>query len=287
MNCTMYSNFAQTVKSDGIERAAARARELGFSSVEFFEIIRDTWTPCVKDCESARSMKEVLNAHGMSVACYSIAANLYEEGMTPETVTETEKALYRYAEIAAEVGSPLLHHTLIMSHIQDVLPFEEALRLIVPVAVRIAKYAHSLGVRCIYEPQGRFFNGVEKFGALYRAVKAECPWVGVCGDVGNILFVDDSPVDFFRTYAKEILHVHVKDYQPTKWTPDAPDWSISPKGAVYKECIVGTGCIDLDTCFALLRDAGYAGGFGFENGPAEEYVPGVEAGQALLKKFFC
>ncbi len=286
MNCTMYTNFAQTVRRDGIERAAERAKELGFSSVEFFEFIAPTWEPVVKDRESAKQMKRVLDYYGLKVACYSVATTLYVDGMTPDTVTDAERGLYHYAELAQELASPFLHHTLIMDHIQDRLPFDEALRLIVPTAVRVAKHAHALGVRCIYEDQGRFFNGVQKFGEFFRAVKAECPYVGVCGDTGNILFVDESPVEFFKTYINDILHVHVKDYTPTELTESSPDWSISPKGAVYAECAIGTGCIDLCSCFEILKDAGYKGAFGFENGPIEEYEIGVKNGQALLAEYF-
>ncbi len=287
MNFTMYSNFASTVKTEGIDAAIAKARGLGFSSVEFIELVNDTWVPCIKDVESAKEFKQVLDQNGLDVACYSVAGTLYVPGMTPETVTDVEKAMCHYAEIAAAVGSPLLHHTLIMNNIRaDELAFSEALRLIVPVAVRIAKYAYSLGVRCIYEPQGPFFNGTEKFGLLYHAVKEECPWVGVCGDVGNMLFADGSPVEFFSTYVKEMLHAHIKDYIPTEPSPTAPDWSIAPSGKTYKECVIGTGCIDLDTCLSLLKDAGYTGAFGFENGPVSEYERGVEAGQAIIKRIF-
>ena len=286
MKCTMYTNFAQTVKNDGIEKAAVWAKSLGFSSVEFFEFAQDTWTPCVKDRESARQMKKVLDLHALPVACYSVAVDLYEEGMTPDTVTQKEKALYHYAEMSAELGSPFLHHTLIMKHIDDQLPFEEALRLIVPVAVRVAKYAQSLGVRCIYEDQGRFFNGVEKFGRFLAAVRAECPTVGVCGDVGNILFADGDPVEFFRTYAKDIVHVHIKDYALTERSSDSPEWSIAPSGKTYKECIVGTGCIDLDTCIKIMKDVGYTGAFAFENGPRDVYEKGVAAGQTIISRYF-
>lgn len=287
MNFTMYSNFAGNFKSEGAERACEIAKSLGFTSVEFIELIQDTWVPCIKDVTEAKKTKQILDRHGLPVACYSIGATLYVPGMTPETVTNVEKELYHYAEIAAAVGSPILHHTLIMNNVRaDEIPFSEALRLIVPAAIRIAKYAHSLGVRCTYEPQGPFFNGVEGFGSLYRAVKAECPWVGVCGDVGNMLFADVSPVDFFGTFAKEILHVHIKDYAPTEPSPSVPSWAFSAGGKAYKECLLGTGCIDLDTCLSLLKEAGYTGAFAFENGPIALYEAGVRNGQALIGKYF-
>lgn len=286
MNFTMYANFSRIFKEEGIARAIEVAKELNFSSVEFIEWVADDWESCIKDVESAREVKRELCQNGLSVACYSVAVTLWEEEMNPDTVTEAEKALYRYAEIAAAAGSPLLHHTLIMTPVQENLSFDEALRCIVPAAIRVAKYAYSLGVRCIYEPQGRYFNGIERFGALYRAIKAECPYVGVCGDAGNLLYVDESPVEFIRTYRNDILHVHIKDCAPVEMREDIPEWSISSGGVPYVDCVVGTGCIDLEACLTLLKEVGYHGAFGFENGPVEEHADGVRAGRAILKKIF-
>ena len=39
-------------------------------------------------------------------------------------------------------------------------------------AAEVADYAKPLGVKCIYEDQGLFANGVDGFGAFYRQMKA-------------------------------------------------------------------------------------------------------------------
>ena len=243
MNFSMYSKFYNILLRDGIEKAADTAKDFGFSSVEFFDFVHPSRVDCIKSVEDARRMRGVLEERGLTTACYSVAVGLYEEGMTLDTVTHAEKKLMQYAEYAAALGCPYLHHTLTIT-VEPLLTEETALKYIVPAAIRVAKYAQSLGVTCIYEDQGPFFNGVEGFGKFFYAVKAECPYVGVCGDVGNTLFVDENPEAFFRAYAHEIKHVHVKDYIIANVRGE-DGWSPTRAGKWAKETIVGEGVINL------------------------------------------
>ena len=168
MNFSMYAKFYNILTRDGIESAADQAVALGFSSVEFFDFVGKGWKESIADVADAKMMRAVLEGRGLSVACYSVAVGLYEEGMTPDTVTRAEKKLMQYAEYAAALGCPYLHHTLTID-VERFLTEETALQYIVPAAIRIAKYAHSLGVTCIYEDQGPFFNGVDGFGKFFNA----------------------------------------------------------------------------------------------------------------------
>ena len=161
---------------------------------------------------------------------------------------------------------------------------EKALDLIVPAAVRVAKHAHSLGVRCIYEDQGDYFNGVEGFGAFFRAVKAQCPYVGVCGDVGNTLFVDESPVDFFRAFGESIVHVHIKDYLGASAPDETPGWEgASLAGTYYKGCTIGTGCVNVAACVEELKRVGYTGAFALENSYETDFPSGCRGAMQFLQ----
>ena len=65
-------------------------------------------------------MREAMAAEGVSVACYSVGATLYGSDAV-------EECLLRHIEVAAALGSPLLHHTLIFSTREAGPAFEEAL----------------------------------------------------------------------------------------------------------------------------------------------------------------
>ena len=284
MKATMYAHFSQTVQKYGMEQAVALAAELGCTSVELLELAHEE--PTLKSEADAKQLRAILERRGMSAACYSVGVNLWQKGMTAHTVTPMEEALMRHARLAAALGSPFLHHTVLLGVPADALTMECALELLVPVAIRVAKYAHSLGVVCIYEGQGMYFNGVEGYRAFYEAVKKECPYVGVCGDVGNPLFVDEDSLDFIRTYAKDIRHVHIKDYLRADRIPAGEDgWLPTRGGAYLKDTTIGQGCVRLAECIAVLRAVGYEGAYAMEDPRTDDIEAGITAGIRMVKKY--
>ena len=287
MNFTMYAGFSEALKNRGAEAAAKEAVRLGFSSVELLEYVEtEQSVPAIGSVEEAADVRATLEKHGLSVACYSVGLSLWQKGMTPDTVTPMEEILRYHARLAAALGSPFLHHTLLLGVDKSALTMEEALALIVPAAIRVAQYAKKRGITCIYEGQGMYFNGADGFGAFYSAVKKECPYVRVCGDVGNPLFVDESPLPFFEVFAKDIVHVHIKDYIRAAAPGNEPDWAQTRGGAWLRETVIGHGCVPLADCLAVLRAAGYRGAFALENNHAEPFEYGVAEGMRQVRTVF-
>ncbi len=279
MNFSMYAHFYKEVKTHGIRYTAKHARRLGFTSVEFFEFIGRDWQDTVPDLATAKKFRRILKRHGLTVACYSIAAGLYDANSPDGIDHRAEEKLMAYAERAAALGCPYLHHTITIGCPTD-LDYDKMLKTVLPAVVRVAKHAQTLGVTCIYEDQGNYFNGVEGFGTFFRAVKAEEPSVGVCGDVGNTLFVDEAPDAFFRAFANEIRHVHVKDYVPC--TEQDSGSAPTREGAFVKECVVGCGIVDIAACLAPLKELGYTGAVALENNHAEDFDAGVATAMQVV-----
>ena len=253
MKHTFYFGFMQELLAKGAAEAARTAKAFGFDSVEVLEGAGKGY-PRIALAE-APAMREAMAAEGVSVACYSVGATLYGSDAV-------EECLMRHIEVAAALGSPLLHHTLIFSTREAGPSFEEALADLVERAVRIAEYAARFGLTVIYEDQGFYFNGIENFGKFYRAVKSRCANVGVCADFGNILYADEAPVPFIRAYASEIRHVHVKDYLFAEaW---AEGWQRTAAGHGLKAGVFGEGVVDIPACLAALREAGYDGALAYE-----------------------
>jgi len=286
MDISMYARFSSIIGTNGSDAACATAKRLGFTSVEHLEIHAKGYEPVLRSSDDAYALKESIVRHGLSISCYSVAINLWESGMTPDTVTEAERSLMRHAELARAVGSPFLHHTLMLGVKKDALSLSDAVSLIAPVAIRVARYARSLGITCLYENQGMFFNGVDGFRAFYSAVKSECPEVGVCGDIGNVLFVDESPTDFFEAFASEMRHVHIKDYVKAERRGAGRCWDESKGGIWLKDSVIGHGCIEIKSCLEALKKVGYRGAFSLENGHEEDFEYGVREGIDLLKGSF-
>ena len=215
LNFSMYSGFSSLVKKHGIESAAGTAKELGFSSVEFFDAAGTLHrSPTFESVDEAKNAKIILDKYSLSVACYSIGATLVTLDKDACVIESVVAELKHYGDIAAALGSPFLHHTLILNlSLWDGAPtLDEVLAPTVDAACRVADHCKILGLTCIYEDQGMYFNGVYGFGRFYNEMKKRCDNVGVCGDIGNVLFVDEEPLPFFETYIDDIKHVHVTLY---------------------------------------------------------------------------
>ena len=282
MQFTMYSRFNATLAGLGAPATADYAADLGFSSVEVLEVTSPGHPSVIPDRETAKTVRQALAERGLTVACYSVGTCIYRS-------PEAEESLRYQAEIAAELGSPFLHHTLIpwLKKPADAPSFEEALEITADAAARVAKYAAPLGITCLYEDQGLYANGVTGFGAFYREIKNRAANVGVCGDVGNVLFVDESPVPFFREFIGEIRHVHIKDYLYKTNISASPGmyWLETGNGSWVRDTMIGHGDLDIAGCMDILKKAGYDGALAFENEHPEPYEAGVKQGMDYLKRF--
>ena len=103
---------------------------------------------------------------------------------------------------------------------------------------------------------------MEHFGKFFAAVHRSCPNTGICGDMGNIRFVDESTTDFFQAFAPHIVHVHCKDYRIHD--NETAGCYRTKAGRYLENALPGTGVVDYPACFRILRENGYAGAFALE-----------------------
>lgn len=261
MKFAMYSAFVGNVKEYGWEKAADIAVELGFDAVEMFDVTGPNTEPVLKTAEEAKEARRILESRGLNMACYSVYADAYG---APESVEQ----LKHHAEMAAHCGSPYLHHTILswIAEGEGQPEFDEGIDFAVNVAEEVANHAKNFGVTCIYEDQGLYLNGVDGFAAFFYELKTRCSNVGVCGDMGNSLFIDVPAEEFFRAFKDDIKHVHIKDYyrETTEKAP-ADDWYITKGGAWLKDCMLGKGVVNFDECMEVLKEIGYTGPLALES----------------------
>ena len=269
MKFAHYVNFSGLVRKVGIESAAKQAISLGYLSVEFLDIAgRDGFISTFKSPDEAVAAKAVLDRYGLSVACYSVGVTLISEKKPTVADRKAVEELKRLAEIAAVIGSPFLHHTLIMplSLPTDAPSYEEVLPSVLDAAEEVANYCKGIGLICLYEPQGMYFNGVEGYGRFYREIRKRCPNVGVCADIGNTIFIDQSPLPFVEMFARDTMHVHLKNYRLRPPRPDGETSKLRSKSGICLECVsLKSGDIDIVSCLQILKKAGYNGAFALED----------------------
>lgn len=250
-----YTPFYRDRQSKGIEYAARHAAELGFDGVEYFNHVPSGMLPLAKE------ERAVLDRYGLQVACYSVSLQLF--GADPMTLMEQVK---QEIEAAALLGSKLFHHTLFPPYSMSAVsnPYDEVLLSIVDLAEQITRECARQGLRCLYEPQGVYFNGVRGLSRMLEEIRGRGAQIGVCGDLGNSFFVDENPTDVVSAFAHDILHVHVKDYRVTDRKEGDGRAYTSLSGKWIYESPLGEGSVDLSHCLRILREAGYDGAISLE-----------------------
>lgn len=261
MKFASYSQFYQDRKQFGIEYAAAHAASLGFDAIEYIEISYD------EHMEDPAKVREVLDRYGLTVVCYSVYVQLFTTDQA-----DVEKHMLRHVEAAAALGAGHLHHTLFPPYNKARITntYEEVFDGIIDLAERIAKACNKRGIVCLYEPQGAYFNGVTGLEKFLHEMKRRGCMVGICGDFGNSLFVDVDPREIFKAFAKEIYHVHVKDYLVTDEKKPEKKTRRSAIGRLLYDAAVGEGSVDFAYGFRELKRVGYVGAISFEIQTSDE-----------------
>ncbi len=280
MRFTNYFMFKEDLDTRGIECAAKHTRELGFDSVEFLDF-HSPENPILPDRIDTDMAKRTLESYGLEVACYSVGINVLELGRE-----KSVDVLMRHAKAAAKLGSPFLHHTLVfpLTLPKDAPSYDEILDTVADTAKAVADGCAELGITCIYEPQGMYFNGVEGLGRFFARMKEICPNVGICGDVGNSVFVDVDPKDVFDTFAPYVKHVHIKDYTCSRAPVEGLDGYVSRGGGYIYETELGCGSVDIKYCLDKLKKLGYDNAIAFEfNADDGEMKRKIEYIKELLK----
>lgn len=234
------------------------AAALGVGGVELMNFCDELRQP---DRAAARQLGAYARSLGLAIPCFSLAADVYADpaGMTDYVL--------RYAEICAELEIPYLHHTVAISISAFDLTEEQRRERFDRCAehvLRIGERARALGVRTLIEDQGFVFNGVESCLSLCRLSGGE---IRLVADIGNILFVDETPADFIRTAGDLICHAHIKDYSRQS-TPHEGCTSYRTRGGQYiADTELGCGVVDLPAVKAAFDSIGYTGMYAMEFTP--------------------
>ena len=234
------------------------------------------------DLAAAKEIRQYADERGVVFPCFSLFCDV-----AGEHAQENVARLCQYAEVAAILGSPYLHHTVAcdFGNPQDVLARKEALFAQGVQSVRtVYDYAASLGIRSIYEDQGFVFNGVAGFQRFLDAVDRN---VGAVADFGNIAQVEESVVDFIRAFPKQIVHAHVKDLTPVSKAEIGPGCLETIYGNWVREVEAGTGTVRIEEAIRLLKASGYDGYYAIEYQGACQGDPSVDRVLTRLQDWIC
>ena len=197
-------------------------------------------------------IREMADAAGITLTAFCAHANLLDP-TSPEFYGTAEiiKAI-RLAKllgidhVITTEGDPRTDFGHALSPAEQMFSIREKLHA--PVA-----WAEELGVELLLEPHGIVTDSVERMGELLDALGHE-QTVGVCLDTGNSWLGGSEPLDFVKTFARRIKHVHWKD-MPADMEPQ--------RGKIYgcgmATIALGDGVIDLPAIIQALEKIGFDG----------------------------
>ncbi len=138
----------------------------------------------------------------------------------------------------------------------------------------IAKEARKLGLRCAFHHHaGTFVETPSEMARLLEMTDPEL--VGICLDTGHYFYVGGDPVEFARTHASRIWHLHLKDIRPAvleQVKRERIPYLDAIRRGVF--CELGEGGIDLAGVIRELEARGFDGWAVFEQ-DIDPTVPGV------------
>ncbi len=237
------------------------------------------------DIEYAKEFRRRVDAEGLNVPCFSIGVNLVDEGR--EDAIERAK---KYAEVAAIVGSPYLHHTIAYDYSDpDYIKnnFDRLFNEGVEGVREVHDYAKTLGIKTIFEDQGFVFNGVDHMKKFFDVVDRDC---GLVADFGNIAYADGRIEDFIKAFPDKVDHAHMKDIKyfdkndPNKTGIQSYNYNF------VEGCAFGDGYVDFDAAFFALKEIGYDGYFAIEGyfyveDPKKSFYKNLEIANYYLEKY--
>jgi len=223
------------------------------------------------DPETAQKLRAYADEKGIRFCCLSCFCNF--------SLENTEAQLQRmmgFVDVAAILGSPYFHHTVVAGYPtpEEVLENWDALFDNAVSAVRrLYDYAEAKGVRLIYEDQGYMINGVKNYGKFLAAVDRD---VGVLLDMGNNYNVDEELDGFLEAYLPRIRHVHIKDVEYSESEKVEPGWICTLNRHSFRCLAMGQGIIDHKKYVTRLEEAGYTGFYTLEYGAPTDDSPLME-----------
>ena len=256
-----YLQFFRENKRYGLDFAIRHTLEMGFDAVEILDNASPSNWLC--DEEKFLELKRKLEENKLEVSCYSMPINLLRND-----VDDMLCRVFRHIEFAKRLGSPFFHHTLVpdLNFSSLTLSFDEVFEKVIDNADKIAAFCNQNGLVCLYEPQGKYFNGVENLKRLVDEMKRRGRDVAVCGDTGNSVFVDCSPCEIFKEFSSDIKHIHVKDYLVSE-EPNGGEYQ-SAGGKNLLTVPIGNGSVDIKACIGYLKN--YKGYFSVESFEEDE-----------------
>lgn len=216
--------------------------------------------PAFLEAAPARQAREALDRHGLSCACYYIAADLNATGAEAEG--EALELFQQGIENATVLESPIVftHGTQHSYAGEDMFGrYTERLGEMLPLV-------KDAGMTFVVENAGTLMHKVSDMLGLMDSLGEA--GLRLCLDTGNFYLWEQDEVEATRLAMDWTIHFHVKDYVDQHWL------EAETKPAAT-QVDLGTGEVRHAEILKLLREVNYDGVLAFEPHGNETIEPGL------------
>lgn len=235
-----------------------KAKELGFSAIEFSEILpHDNST---KE-EYALKLREACRLNGMPVSNFTFGAD-FLTGSGGDTRKEIER-VKKMVDLADILGAKSIRHDVTRGYPSGegkYKSFDSLLQILADACRDVTGYAQKKGIRTMCENHGYFCQESTRVEKLVTAVNHEN--FGLLVDMGNFLCADEDPQTAVSRVAPYAFYVHAKDFfLKSASEPDPGEgFSFATRAGNYlRGTIIGHGVVPVKACMKTLLQSGYTG----------------------------
>lgn len=215
-------------------------------------------------------LRRSLKGHGLSVKCLTP-----EQAVYPISVCHPDKHYRResidFFKRHLEVANFLDCDTMLVSPGISYLDVagEQQWEWTIAAFKELAEAANHEGVALVFEPFTKYSTFINDSTSVKRLLKeVDSPQLKVVFDSDVVATTDkEKPEDFIRALSEDIGHVHFVDGNPGG------------------HLIPGTGNLDLNLYFELLKEFGYSGYYGLEFFDRNYYFNPADALEKTAKWF--
>lgn len=263
-----------------VDRVLDEMRELGYSATELGP---DGFLPPAPEAKAA-----VLREHGLTAVGSFVPVVMHRSDEDP--LPRIERELADYAAAGADV---LVVCAVTGQDGYDVVKTpltEEEWATLFANLDRIVEVASAAGVTAALHPH--VGTVVETKEEVQRVLDGSTVWI--CFDTGHLMIGGTDPVEFARTYASRVKHVHLKDVAIAGMRK-VKDGEVSYFDAIVADELyrpLGQGDVDVRAIITSLVEAGFDGWFvleqdkvvrGGEPGPGEGPIRDAQASVTFLR----
>ena len=265
----------------GYREIVRLAKEIGFTGIEFVDLINPAWGIAGDETEIAREVKAIADEYSLAIPAYTVSADF----LSSDPEAEVERVC-RKVDVAKELGAPLIRFDASF-HLRD-LPgytWEDGIDEMAPRIRRAAEYGALRGIKTCTENHGYIFQAPERMARLIQAVGHKN--YGWLLDIGNFAVVDYDNLAAVKIAAPYAFHVHAKDFilrrDPGDGKPIPAGFHPSANGNLWRGTVIGRGNLPVAACLAELSMAGYDGWVSLEFEGTEDVLPALSEGYRFLQ----